>query len=331
MLRYILFDCDLFSDPSSNQDESLDAYANRQGLLWILEALTQWNQIYLRLHPDTPKLYSSGVRYGLPAQFEKGEVAELVPIVNALKTANLHKDRDVARALNTIRDMIGGERFRDVARVLEAGICDCDNLAAFRCAELRNAGIQAMPYITHRRRPDGGMTYHAVVQWVEDAQKGDPECYEDPSRLLGMGGEAYAKERQDEVRKLTERLARRMAKAEVAKAAIVGRSTGKGKTAVGIDYSNQGTGTGFGQGIYYQPSFWTDDRYEDFHPSDPVHFEADPHFNPAQLYTPTPLQMPPNALWRGSRDEEWRGRFHRDDADDDMWGDAPRLVGKKVR
>lgn len=203
MLRYVLFDLNLFA-PDVDREKS------RQGLLWMLESLTRWNVLYLKDHPETPKLYASGVKYEIPEQMKTGEVETLVPIVAALQRARV-KDKDVWRAIGEVRNMIGGEHFRDIARVLERGAVDCDNLSAFRAAELRVAGIAAAPYITWKRRPDGGYTYHALVLWPRaeslSTRATETENWgsEDPSLILGMGGAERARDREEELRKNLER------------------------------------------------------------------------------------------------------------------------------
>ena len=75
---------------------------------------------------------------------------------------------------------------------------NCDNVCAWRAAELRQSGIHAMPYITHRQRQDGGTTYHAIVRWPDGSS-------EDPSLLLGMGGPDREMDRAEERRKNVER------------------------------------------------------------------------------------------------------------------------------
>ena len=71
MLRYVLFDLNLFGS-GERRDSS------QKALLWLLESLSRWNQIYLQDHPDTPKRYKSGVKYAVPAQFDDRGVPELV-------------------------------------------------------------------------------------------------------------------------------------------------------------------------------------------------------------------------------------------------------------
>lgn len=190
MLRHVLFDLHLF-------DNEAERESSQKGLLWLLEGLTQWNQLYLRNHPETPTLYKSGVKYGIPEQFKTGDVEQIEILKSVIDRKKL-KDKKVKAALEDIRNMIGGEKFRDIPRIIEAGIVDCDNLACWRTAELRESGIAAMPYITWRKRLDGGMTYHALVLWPDGGT-------EDPSLLLGMGGAKREADRQIEREKLAER------------------------------------------------------------------------------------------------------------------------------
>lgn len=62
--------------------------------------------------------------------------------------------------------------------VLRRGYGDCEDLAAWRAAELQRQGIQARA-ICYAPRP---LLIHCVVQ-LPDGRR------EDPSRALGMGGE----------------------------------------------------------------------------------------------------------------------------------------------
>lgn len=170
MLRNVLFDLALFPDEAERA-------SSQKRVLVLLEALTLINQFYLDEHPDTPWLYQSGVRYKMPAQFGAGAAEGGVKGYR-------------------------GEVFRDIPRILENGGGDCDNLASWRAAELRSRlGIAASPYITWRKRADGGTTYHVICRYEYDGSS------EDPSLLLGMGGESKATERAEEVSKLAERAA----------------------------------------------------------------------------------------------------------------------------
>lgn len=196
MLRYILFDTTLFGSGEPDIEET------RTDLMWIMEALTQRNQNYLKQRPNTPPLYKSGVVYKLPAQFD-GECPEVTTLKKVLgKTAS---QTDVAAVLDDMQNVFGGERFRDIGRIIENGGGDCDNLACWRVAELRQQGIAAKPYMTNRERSDGGTTYHALVQWPPFANVPYPTS-EDPSLMLGMSQPKRAADRQEEIRKNTERM-----------------------------------------------------------------------------------------------------------------------------
>lgn len=198
MLRFVLYDLTLFGSGEDLEQARVD-------LLWMLECLVQRNQDYLRQHPNTPPLYKSGVRYQLPAQFN-GDCEEVAILRKALGAAA--RKRDVSRVLDLVQEILGGERFRDIGRVLENGGGDCDNFCAWRVAELRQAGIPARPHITWRNRMTGGTTYHALLVWppmrVDDLGS-DYWTTEDPSLLLGMSQPDRAADRAEEIRKNAER------------------------------------------------------------------------------------------------------------------------------
>jgi hypothetical protein len=196
MLRFILLDTMLF-EPGANVEKA------REDLLFALEFLTRRSQAYLVDHPNTPTLYRSGVVYERPAQFG-GECEEVVTLRNALGPNA--KDPFVSTTLDLVQAALGGERFRDVGRIIERGRADCDNVATWRAAELRQNGIKADPYITWKKRSDGGFTYHVIVRWPDGTT-------EDPSLLLGMGGAGRAADRQKEIEKNADRVRRAQAAA----------------------------------------------------------------------------------------------------------------------
>ena len=104
---------------------------------------------------------------------------------------------EVQQHINLAR---GVEVFRDYVRMMENGGGDCDNMASLRAAELSVAGINGVPYMTNRPQPNGkGTIYHALVKHIYDGSS------EDPSLILGMGGEAKKAERREECRKNVER------------------------------------------------------------------------------------------------------------------------------
>lgn len=193
MLRNILFDVNLF--PSEEERPS-----SQKRILCLLEALVWIDRIYLQEHPETPLLYQSGVRYKLPAQFEKESMPEVATVRDYLDRTGAAKS--VVDAFKQLADSVGsGEHFRDIPRIIENGGGDCDNLASWRVAELREHGISCRPFITWRQRPDGGTTYHVQVFYDADGSS------EDPSLLLGMGSPHREVDRQEEERKLGERVA----------------------------------------------------------------------------------------------------------------------------
>lgn len=119
---------------------------NNRKLLWFLEALTRCNVLWLESHPTTPMLYQSGVVY----KQEKNSEAWL-----------------------------------DIPHVIENGWGDCEDLAAWRVAELRfRHRVQARPYLKWYHRPKEGFTLYHVQVRLPDGK------IEDPSAQLGMKGRA---------------------------------------------------------------------------------------------------------------------------------------------
>jgi hypothetical protein len=204
MLRFILHDLTLFGDGD-------DVERARKALCWFMEGLVQRNIDYLKSNPSTPRLYKSGVRYQVPMQFD-GDCEEVKVLREALGS-KARSEANVAHVLDLVQAVLGGERFRDIGRIIENGGGDCDNLACWRVAELRQCGIEARPFMTHRTRFDGGTTYHALVLWPPVNELGRignkaPDhlwTTEDPSLLLGMGGAERADDRAEEIRKNNER------------------------------------------------------------------------------------------------------------------------------
>lgn len=111
---------------------------------WI-NALVATNVVYLSVYPHTVGLYDSGVYY----QEEK----------------------------------MGQEDFFDIPTVLLQGYADCEDLAAWRCAEYLSVGEWAYIVVTweaiEHRSGDIDILFHVRVQ----SRFG----LEDPSEILGMG------------------------------------------------------------------------------------------------------------------------------------------------
>lgn len=106
---------------------------------------------WLKAYPRTPALYQSGVRY----KPEKHRTSALGKTVQY------------------------GEEWQTIPWVIYRGYGDCEDLGAWRAAELNRKGIRALPFIKIRRMPTGFWRAHVVVQHPDGR-------IEDPSAKLGM-------------------------------------------------------------------------------------------------------------------------------------------------
>lgn len=109
----------------------------------LLESLIGANRETLKIRSDIPPLYQSGVRYR--------------------------------------NEPVGYEWFDDILICLNRGWGDCDDLVAWRVAELREQGELAEVYMRWEpgRKNPGTRLFHVIVK------RGNGEL-EDPSALLGM-------------------------------------------------------------------------------------------------------------------------------------------------
>lgn len=120
----------------------------------LLSTLIYVNQNFLRAHPETPLLYQSGVRY-IREQMGRTGCPGITP-----------------------------EQWADVPVILRDGGADCEDLACWRVAELRERfGIEARAFFYYRRVAPNKTLYHIQVQHPDGT-------IEDPSALLGMNGRA---------------------------------------------------------------------------------------------------------------------------------------------
>lgn len=94
----------------------------------LLALLTRKNVAYLRSHPNTPRLYQSGVRY----QVEPS----------------------------------GKEDWLTIPEVLARRVADCEDLACYRAAELivRDGETKARAFWTKMRADSNGTLYHIRVR-----------------------------------------------------------------------------------------------------------------------------------------------------------------------
>lgn len=149
----IVFKCGLFGQHDRRSSEII--------ILLCLDTLIAINRVWLKDHPETPLLYHSGVRY----------------------LTDDERDRRRGITEGTTED------FCSIPEILSWAdkVGDCDDLASWRVAELRERGrIKCRPYIRWRDR--GGFTlYHVLVQYADHNGRYHSGCrFEDPSLVLGM-------------------------------------------------------------------------------------------------------------------------------------------------
>jgi hypothetical protein len=116
---------------------------SQKALLFLLEALVNINREFLRRNVSAPSLYQSGVKYMREGQSENWQATPVL---------------------------------------LKSRFGDCEDLACWRVAEIRNQGGKARPFIRWRRYGSFYL-YHVLVEH-------DGGRMEDPSKLLGMRGAA---------------------------------------------------------------------------------------------------------------------------------------------
>lgn len=189
-MRQIMLDLDLdFSNEETRR-------RNENRLLLLLEALTQFNVDWLEDHPETPHLYDLGICYKRPEQLDRNVTeAQFEAMREFLKTKMGMNEVEISHHLSLAR---GIEIFRSVNRIIENGGGDCDNYSALRCAELRRAGWRGVKPGLVGRTVQGRRIMHAVTLFPDGTD-------EDPSRILGMGGESHFADRLIEIKKNYER------------------------------------------------------------------------------------------------------------------------------
>lgn len=199
-LRDILLGIKLDFDTPADREDSEEL------LTRLLGVVCRRNAMYLRQHPETPTLYSSGAVYTLPDQadgrprLKKGDLKDLLALLKKMGA-------EPETALMIVRLLKGIEIFLDVPALYRRGKGDCNELVPVRVAELWRAGILANPWLVRAPNDRGGYTYHNVVKWPDGSA-------EDPSLILGMGGPERADERREEIRKNAERIGNYIAAAK---------------------------------------------------------------------------------------------------------------------
>ncbi len=141
-LRPVTFQTQLFLKQRNGRITPDELERSRRAITWQMFALAEINKEWIETYPETPSLYDSGVLYRLE---NKTEI------------------------------------FQDIPTTLSRGFGDCEDLACWRIGELQAQGVNAMPYITWRKRGPNRTIYHALVRHPNGS-------IEDPSKALGMHG-----------------------------------------------------------------------------------------------------------------------------------------------
>jgi hypothetical protein len=137
--------------PIFAKSDPKNAAMSQQMLAAGVYGLMLMNIAWLKAHPETPDLYEAGIAYKPERRRESGGKATEY-----------------------------GEEWQTIPWVIYRGYGDCEDLGAWRSAELRaKYRIEASPYIKIRRMPDGYWRAHVVVRWPNGQ-------IEDPSAKLGM-------------------------------------------------------------------------------------------------------------------------------------------------
>lgn len=138
--------------PIFASDDERHIEFSRQALKAGVMGLMLIDCVWLKFYPETPDLYESGVYY--------------------------KPERRVVHYSGCVIEH--GEEWQSIPWVMHRGYGDCEDLGAWRAAELRiRYGIAANPEIKVRKLPSGAWRAHVVVKYP---------CgrIEDPSAKLGM-------------------------------------------------------------------------------------------------------------------------------------------------
>jgi hypothetical protein len=125
--------------------ETLDREESEEVMLELINTLVRLDRAYLRRHSNTPRLYESGVRY---------------------------------------QPETGVEELCTIPKIMQFGRSDCEDLAAWRVAELQERDHEAAAILMTGSDQSDGMgrafkLYHLRVR------RGNGQI-EDPSEVLGM-------------------------------------------------------------------------------------------------------------------------------------------------
>jgi hypothetical protein len=194
-MRHVNLDLDLSFDTPDER------WRSEQVLLYLMTILTLRNYWFLLDNPDFPHLYDSNMCYLLPEQLERRPKSSQIDALKKFCVQQMGMTADEAQ--HHVDLAKGVEIFRDIPRMMEHGGGDCDNWAAARAAEICVAAFRiggksnARPYLVWREEGDR-MIYHAKVLHSDGSD-------EDPSIIMGMGGQDRRADRLEECRKNWER------------------------------------------------------------------------------------------------------------------------------
>jgi hypothetical protein len=141
MELHALVCADIFNGP--------DRELGQQFLFYLLDAIIQGNEDFLRAYPDFPLLYNSPTRY--------------------------------VRDYDRLPKSVSYEEWKLIPSIVRRNwVADCKDLVAWRVAELRvRYGIMAKPTLLWKTLPNGKQVYHVQVRYPDGT-------IEDPSVNLGM-------------------------------------------------------------------------------------------------------------------------------------------------
>lgn len=137
----ITLDFYIFKDSSEE-----NRHYSQKAVLLMLEGMVSVNRLWLRLNPNTPKLYNSGAVY--------------------------------------MRETV--EEWRDIPTILLNRGGDCEDLGCYRVAELRNEGVWCQPFLKWRRYGNFWLYHVQVAHMETRKGRACIARIEDPSRVLGM-------------------------------------------------------------------------------------------------------------------------------------------------
>lgn len=155
-MREILFELGLFTS-----DDPLVRQSSERVLAALLNALLVADVEYLRLHPNTPRIYTPGLMT-YEQELLPNEIAAKFPQCRTPCKAPVHP-----------------EHWKGIEACLRDRVADCEDLACWKSSELIvRDGVRARPDFSFRKI--GPLNVYHIFVRLPDGR------VEDPSRRLGM-------------------------------------------------------------------------------------------------------------------------------------------------